>query len=129
MDFVRRAKRRYQVYEARCDSAEQTLIQGLAIAAARTGLGIEVLNAIKGPINERIAFYNSMIAQDRFRICAQCTNTIRAMKEAVYDAKKPLEDIRLDDGSTNIDSLDSMEYTTEPVQNDIMYLGLRGAGA
>lgn len=129
VDFVRRAKCRYRVYEARCDSAEQTLIQGLTIAAARAGLGIEVRNAIKGPIHDRVAFYNSLMAQGRFHVCAGCANTIRALKEAVYDPKKPLEDIRLDDGSTNIDSLDSMEYSTEPVQNDILYLRLKGAGA
>ena len=129
VDFVRRAKVRYAVYEARCDSAEQTLIQGLTIAAARAGLGIEVRNAVKGPIHDRIAFYNSLMAQGRFFVCARCTNTIRALKEAVYDPKKPLEDERLDNGSTNIDSLDSMEYTTEPVQSDILYLSLKGAGA
>lgn len=127
VDFVRRAQQRYRVYEARCDSAEQTLIQGLTIAAARAGLGIEVKNAVKGPIHDRIMFYNSLIAQGRFQICAGCINTIQAMEEAVYDAKKPLEDIRLDDGTTNIDSLDSMEYATEPVQGDILYLSLKGA--
>ena len=125
VDFVRRAKSRYRVYEARCDSAEQTMIRGLAVASARTGLGIDVKNAVKGPIHDRIAFYNSLIAQGRFLVCRRCTNTIRAMKEAVYDPKKPLEDVRLDDGSTNIDSLDSMEYSTEPVQSDILYLGGR----
>lgn len=129
VDFVRRAKQRCRVYEARCDSAEQTLIQGLTIAAARVGLGIEVRNAIKGPIHDRVAFYNSLMAQGRFSVCKGCVNTIRAMKEAVYDPKKPLEDLRLDDGSTNIDSLDSMEYSTEPVQSDILYLSLKGAGA
>lgn len=125
VDFVRRAKSRYRVYEARCDSAEQTMIRGLAVASARAGLGIDVKNAVKGPIHDRIAFYNSLIAQGRFLVCRRCTNTIRAMKEAVYDPKKPLEDVRLDDGSTNIDSLDSMEYSTEPVQSDILYLGGR----
>lgn len=125
VDFVRRAKSRYRVYEARCDSAEQTMIQGLAVASARAGLGIDVKNAVKGPIHDRISFYNSLIAQGRFLVCRRCTNTIRAMKEAVYDPKKPLEDVRLDDGSTNIDSLDSMEYSTEPVQSDILYLGGR----
>lgn len=129
VDFVQRAKRRYRVYEARCDSAEQTLIQGLTIAAAGAGLGIDIRNAIKGPIHDRAAFYNSLMAQGRFSVCARCTNTIRALKEAVYDPKKPLEDVRLDDGSTNIDSLDSMEYSTEPVQSDILYLSLKGAGA
>lgn len=129
VDFVRRAKKRYRVYSAYCDSAEQTLIQGLRIAAARSGLGIDVRNAIKGPINDRIMFYNSLIAQDRFLICAGCTATIRAMCQAVYDSKDPTKDTRLDDGSTNIDSLDSMEYSTEAVQSDILYLGLRGVKA
>ena len=129
VDFVRRAKVRWRVYEARCDSAEQTMIQGLTIAAARAGLGIEIRNAVKGPIHDRAAFYNSLMAQGRFSVCAGCANTIRALKEAVYDPQKPLEDVRLDDGTTNIDSLDSMEYSTEPIQNDILYLGLKGVGA
>lgn len=121
--FAQRAKAQYRVYEARCDSAEQTLIQGLTIAAARAKISLDVKNAIKGPIHDRITFYNSLMAQGRFKICRRCTNTIQALTQAVYDEKKPLEDIRLDDGSTNIDSLDSMEYTTEPVQSDILYLG------
>lgn len=122
IDFVQRAKRHYRVFEAYCDSAEQTLIEGLRIAAGRNRLGIEVKNAIKGPINERIAFYNSLMAQDRFKINEKCQATIKALEMAVYDDKKPVKDERLDDGSSNIDSLDSMEYTTESLQNSIMYL-------
>ncbi len=68
VSFVRRAKRQYRVYEAYCDSAEQTLIEGLTVASVRARLGIDVQNAAKRPINDRIAFYNSLIAQDRFRI-------------------------------------------------------------
>lgn len=124
--FVRRAKGQYRVYEAYCDSAEQTLIQGLRIAAARAGVGIDPRNARKGPIHDRIAFYNSLMAQGRFLVSRHCQATIKALGEAVYDAKKPMEDLRLDDGTTNIDSLDSMEYATESVQEDILYLGFRG---
>lgn len=120
--FVKRAQARYRVYEAFCDSAEQTLIQGLRIAAAHSGLGIDVRDARKGPINERIAFYNSLMSQGRFRIVRSCVHTIDALESAVYDGKKPTEDIRLDDGSTNIDSLDSMEYSTEYIQDDALYL-------
>lgn len=123
--FVQRAKRRYRVYDAFCDSAEQTLIQGLRIAAARAGLGIDVRNAIKGPINDRIAFTNSMISQGRFLIHSSCINTAKALRDAVYDSKKQTEDVRLDDGTTNIDSLDSFEYSCESVMSDILYLGLR----
>ncbi len=125
VDFVRRAKTKYSVYEVYCDSAEQTLIEGLTVAAVKEHLGVEIKDAIKGPINDRIAFYNSLMAQGRFLIMRHCKNTIQALSEAVYDAKKLTEDVRLDDGTTNIDSLDSMEYTTETVQSQIMYLGLR----
>lgn len=123
VDFVRRAKARYRVYEAFCDNAEQTLIEGLTVAASRAHLGIDVRNAAKRPINDRIAFYNSMIAQDRFRVLRHCKAHIKALEEAVYDPDEPVKDIRLDDGTTNIDSLDSMEYSTESVQDDILYLG------
>lgn len=123
VDFVRRAKARWRVYEARCDSAEQTLIEGLTVAAVRARLGIEIKNALKRPINDRIAFYNSLIAQDRFRMLRHCTAHIRAFAQAVYDPDEPVRDIRLDDGTTDIDSLDSTEYTTERIQDDIMYLG------
>ncbi len=124
VDFVRRAKIKYRVYEAYCDSAEQTLIEGLTIAIAKAKIGIEVKNAIKGPINDRIAFYNSLMAQGRFKILNHCKTTISALENAVYSDKKPTKDDRLDDGTTNIDSLDSMEYSTESVQDDILYLGL-----
>ncbi len=126
VDFVKRAKQKYQVYEAYCDSAEQTLIEGLTVAAAKNRLGIEIKNAAKGPINDRIAFYCSLTAQGRFFILKHCKATIGALASAVYDAKKKTEDLRLDDGIMNIDSLDSMEYSTESVQSNIMYLNLRG---
>ncbi len=123
--FVRQAKARFPVYEAFCDSAEQTLIKGLHIAAARSGLTIDIRNAVKGPIHDRIMFTNSMMAQGRFLVHSSCTQTVKAMCEAVYDSKKPTEDIRLDDGTVNVDSLDSFEYSCETVISDILYLGLR----
>jgi len=123
--FVKRAKERFRVYEAYCDSAEQTLIQGLKVAAIRAGLAIDIRNAIKGPINDRIAFTNSMISQGRFFVHSSCRHAIEALRDAVYDSKIPMEDVRLDDGTTNIDSLDSMEYSVESKMNDILYLGLR----
>ena len=66
-----------------------------------------------------------MISQGRFLIHSSCINTAKALREAVYDSKKHTEDVRLDDGTTNIDSLDSFEYSCESVMSDILYLGLR----
>lgn len=120
-DFVRRAQSRYRVYEAYCDSAEQTLIEGLAAACVRERLPVRVRNAIKGPINDRIQFFSSMMAQDRFRVAQSCRETIGALMNAVYDGKKA-EDVRLDDGTVNVDSLDSLEYSAETVMDAMMRL-------
>lgn len=122
VDFVRRAQARWKVPEAYCDSAEQTLISGLDLACIQAGIRINIKNAIKGPINDRIAFYNSLIAQRRWKVMRHCTNIIGAFEQAVYDDKKPNQDIRLDDGLMNVDSLDSTEYSTESVQEDILYI-------
>ena len=122
VDFVRRAQARWKVPEAYCDSAEQTLISGLDLACIQAGVRIDIKNAIKGPINDRIAFYNSLIAQHRWKVMWHCTNIISAFEQAVYDDKKPNQDVRLDDGLMNVDSLDSTEYSTESVQDDILYI-------
>lgn len=122
VDFVRRAQTKYKVYEAYCDSAEQTLMAGLETACMQEHVAIDIKNAIKGPINDRIAFYNSLIAQGRWKIMKHCKHTIGAFEQAVYDDKKKNMDIRLDDGLMNVDSLDSTEYSTESVQDDILYI-------
>lgn len=122
IDFVRRAQSKYKVYEAYCDSAEQTLIAGLEEVCIRERVPIELQNALKGPINDRIAFYNSLIAQGRWKIMRHCEHIIAAFEEAVYDDKKKNMDVRLDDGEMNVDSLDSTEYSTESVQEEIMYI-------
>jgi len=124
IDFVKQIQIKYKCYEAYCDSAEQTLISGLEAAVMRARVPIELKNAIKGPINDRIAFYNSMMAQGRYKIHKSCKNTIRALEEAVYDDSKPTKDVRLDDGQMNIDSLDAMEYSTEYIQDDILYINV-----
>ncbi len=122
IDFIKRAQTKYKVYESYCDSAEQTLIAGLEMACVQAHVGIEIKNAIKGPINDRIAFYNSLIAQNRWKIMRHCTHVIGAFENAVYDDKKKNMDVRLDDGLMNVDSLDSTEYSTESVQDDILYI-------
>lgn len=122
VDFVRRAQIRWKVYEAYCDSAEQTLISGLEMACIQEHIAIDVKNALKGPINDRIAFYNSLIAQNRWKVMKHCRHIIGAFEQAVYDDKKPNQDVRLDDGLMNVDSLDSTEYSTESIQEDILYI-------
>lgn len=113
VDFVRRCQMRWLVTDVWCDSAEQTLINGLRTAAARAHLAVNIGNALKRPINDRIRALCLLMGARRYYIASNCKATIEALKTAVWDAKKLTEDVRLDDGTTNIDSLDALEYSFE----------------
>ena len=103
-----------------CDSAEQTLIAGLRAEAARRGLKVEIHNARKCPINDRIRFYTAMMGAGRYKILKSCQTTIDALSEAMWDSRDPTADVRLDDGTTNIDNLDALEYSTEPYMREML---------
>lgn len=116
--FVRLCRMRYgehKVLICFADSAEQVLMQGLRAACIRERIPIDIRNARKGPINDRIRFLCRMMAQGRFFVAPHCTVTSAALSGAVWDGKAAGKDVRLDDGSHNIDSLDALEYSFENV--------------
>ena len=119
VEFVRRCQARWLVTDAWCDSAEQTLINGLRAAAAAARLPVNIGSARKKPINDRIRAVCLLMGEGRFFVRAECRNTVDALLNAVWDRNKPTQDVRLDDGTTNIDSLDAMEYALE---REIPYL-------
>lgn len=126
VDFVRtQIAKGYPVREIYADSAEQVLIRGIRNALAKAGIGVPVSNAIKGEINDRIRFYCLLMGAGRYKIMRHCKRTQEAFSTAVWDSKK-LEDVRLDDGTTNIDSLDAQEYSTEKFQKQIIDLMMLG---
>lgn len=89
------------------DSAEQVLIRGLRAKEKR----IVIRGSKKLPINERIHLVASLISRGRFFWCEEAKTVADALAEAVWDDEK--EDTRLDDGTTDIDTLDAMEYAIE----------------
>lgn len=113
IEFVRRCQSRWLVTECWCDSAEQTLINGLRVAAGHNGIGINIGNSLKRPINDRIRAVCLLMGSRRFYVNKACKWTIDALRTAIWDSKKLTEDVRLDNGTTNIDSLDAMEYAIE----------------
>lgn len=121
VDFIKEVLAEYPMLRVvYCDSAEQVLIRGLRMAAIKNKLPIEIVNAQKGEIIDRIRFGLTMFAQHRFFIVSNCTETISAYEDAVWSDKEP--DKRLDDGTTNIDSLDSTEYSQEPFMKTMINL-------
>lgn len=118
VQFVTACKQRWFVADVYCDSAEQTLINGLRTAAARCRLGVNISNAQKRPINDRIRAACILMAAGRFYVSTDAINTIDALKTAVWDPRQITEDVRLDNGTSNIDNLDALEYTYErEIQN------------
>ena len=93
--------------------------------AVSKSLKTNVKNALKLEIKDRIRLENLLMAQDRFKIVSHCKHTIKAFDEAVYDDKRPNEDVRLDDGTSNIDSLDAFEYAIEPYYRELEIAGHR----
>lgn len=106
--FVQDCREKYpgQYAYTYADSAEQTLIAGMAAQFP----GIK--NSAKNPIIDRIRATNSLISQGRLKYTADCKTLVEAMCTAVWDDQK-LEDIRLDNGSSDIDTLDAAEYSWE----------------
>ncbi|MGN1478152.1 MAG: PBSX family phage terminase large subunit [Acutalibacteraceae bacterium] len=120
VEFIKECQDEYPLFKVYCDSAEQVLIRGLKKAAVNENLAIKIKNAKKGAIIDRIRFGVTMFAQHRFFILSDCKETIQAYTDAVWDEKK--EDTRLDDGTTNIDNLDSSEYSQEPFMKTMIDL-------
>lgn len=120
VEFARSCKEDYGAVEVRCDSAEQTLIAGFKAAALKAGLRVDIRNAIKGEIINRIRFTLRCMGRGAFFVDPGCKHVQEALSAAVYDSKHVTEDVRLDNGTTNIDSLDAMEYACEPVMDAII---------
>lgn len=111
--FAKRCQRRWLVTDVWCDSAEQTLINGLRAACVNAQVYLNIGNAQKRPINDRIRALCMLMGADRFMVNRACRVTSDALQGALWDAKHTTEDVRLDDGTTNIDSLDALEYSFE----------------
>ena len=122
--FVQRVSAVYGASQTRADSAEQILIRGLTHTVQKDRLRTTVKNAIKGEINNRIRLSILLMAQKRFYISRKCPHLVSALQTAVYDPKK-MDDTRLDDGTSDIDSLDAFEYSIEPWAKQLEEAGFR----
>lgn len=113
VDFAQRCIDTYgKAMPTYADSAEQILIRGLRNAGRLNNVRTNVMNAKKMVILDRIKLVNKLISLGRFKVNRRCTSVVKALQTAVWSEK--VNDERLDDGSTDIDTLDAMEYSIEP---------------
>lgn len=100
------------------DNAETVLGNSIRNAVERKFPWISVRPAKKKRINDRINCTVRLMGARRFFLTDACESLEKALTDAVWDKEKQ-DDERLDDGSTDIDSLDAFEYT---IERDMKYL-------
>ena len=112
VEFVKMCYSKYgRAITSNCDSAEQVLIASLKNASNSERLLNNVTNASKIEINERIRALSLLISTKRFKVMKHCKQVANAISTAQWDLKHP--DVRLDDGTSDIDTMDALEYCFE----------------
>lgn len=101
----------------------QVLTLGLNKYLQQNGIPLQVQDCLKGRIVDRIQLDCFLFGSRRKFILSKCKDLIEAYKQALWDDKH--EDERLDDGTTDIDSLDASEYSIYPFYDKLM-MNIRG---
>lgn len=119
--FYNQVVRKYNhVNYAFCDygALGKVLTTGLQNYCYKNGIGLRLGDCEKGKIIERIQLVNYLIANNKFFVLKTCENMINALNNALWDDKH--EDKRLDNGTSDIDSMDALEYAIFPFRSKLM---------
>lgn len=131
-EFVREVLEEYAVIIKHGDYVEYCNVESVFWDNAETVLGNSIRNAVekefpwiavkpakKRAINDRIRCTVKLMGAGRFFVTSGCESLETAFLDAVWNKDVKDKDERLDDGSTDIDSLDAFEYT---IERDMKYL-------
>lgn len=131
-EFIREVMDEYSVCVRSGDYVQYCNVESVFWDNAETVLGNSIRNAVekefpwiavkpakKRPINDRIRCTVKLMGAGRFFITKDCESLQTAFSDAVWNKEAVGKDERLDDGSTDIDSLDAFEYT---IERDMKYL-------
>ena len=131
-DFVQEVIDKYAVITKRGGYVEYCNVESVFWDNAETVLGNSIRNAVekrfpwisvrpakKKQVNDRIKCTVRLMGARRFFITDDCETLATALSDAVYNKERKEKEERLDDGSTDIDSLDAFEYT---IERDMKYL-------
>ena len=102
------------------DNAETVLGNSIRNAVEKRFPWITVRKARKAAIIDRIRCTVRLMGAGRFWITDDCKSLQTAFSDAVWNKDVTDKDERLDDGSTDIDSLDAFEYTIERDMKDLI---------
>lgn len=131
-EFVQEVIDKYAICKKRGKMVEYCNVESVYWDNAETVLGNSIRNAVekqfpwisvrpakKKQVNDRIRCTVRLMGAGRFFITDDCESLEIALSDAVWNREVKDKDERLDDGSTDIDSLDAFEYT---IERDMKYL-------
>ena len=120
--FLNTVESRYgPILSVYCDNAEPILIRTLKKAARQRGFLPPIRTALKSAVNHRIRLVCRLMAQNRFFLTPDCRTLTDALRTALWQSDSSF-DCRLDNGTTDIDSLDALEYAIERDANRLVGL-------
>lgn len=132
-DFVQEVIDKYSAIKKQGDYVEYCNVESVYYDNAETVLGNSIRNAVekrfpwmivrkakKASIIDRIRCTIRLMGAGRFWITEDCKSLQTALSDAVWNKDVKDKDERLDDGSTDIDSLDAFEYTIERDMRDLI---------
>lgn len=94
------------------DNAETVLGQTIRNVCREHFRKIKVMPALKKRIKDRIDHTVRLMGAGQFWLTEDCTTLSQALQDAVWNPKADADE-RLDDGTSDIDTLDAFEYTIE----------------
>ena len=117
ISFAEKINKKYgDIYRIYPDNAEQTIINSL-----KNKSPFKVHGCRKYPINDRIRCADILFSSGRLKLVSGENKALdNALRTAVWDATKLGEDIRLDNGTSDIDTLDAFEYSYERVMRKLI---------
>lgn len=135
-EFVQEVIEKYSICTKRGNTVTYCNVESVYWDNAETVLGNSIRNAVekkfpwiivrpakKKTINDRIRCTVRLMGAGRFFITDDCKTLEAALSDAVWNKEVKDKDERLDDGSSDIDTLDAFEYT---IERDMKYL-IQGA--
>lgn len=130
IEFANSIYRKYGMFMmSNYDNAEPVLARGIQNAVIKQGCKTELQPAWKIEINQRIRLVITLACANRLWFIRGETQTlVDALSQALWNPKTNKEE-RLDDGTTDIDTLDGFEYAIERDYDSLIsYQGGNGYG-
>lgn len=94
------------------DSEAQIMRNDFIKIRNELGLDVKIKNSVKNRVLDRIYKTQQILSNGKLKIAESCKTLLEALENALWNEKSKVDE-RLDDGTSDIDTLDAFEYSWE----------------